>query len=246
VRKSCKSDHSTNPEPLFLPQPGNKPLEGVPIENTTDLDISRRIMWEEFSSYFSKIPERSYPAGSMIAMPGCSSSERFYILKKGRVNLYRVSGNGKRLIIKQLASGVLGLRCLFGNIYRANYIEALDDCTVCIVTKEQGLEFLKQRPDLLIRLLGILFFELDEQSENRLQTAYLPVNVRLAHFLLGAVDLELNTLINFNHEEIANTIGAARQTVSIKLNQMRKQGIISIKRKLILINDRQRLEQMIN
>jgi CRP/FNR family transcriptional regulator, anaerobic regulatory protein len=246
MSQSNKFEHSAHPKREFLSPPDHRMQDGAAIKRVTDFDVSKKLVWEEFCSYFNQMPERIYPKDSIIYMSESSSPEHFYILKKGRVNMYRVSRNGKPLIVKQFTSGFLGLRCLFGKISQANYLRVVEDCTVCIVTKDQGLAFLRQRPDLLIRLLGTLYFELDQKEENYIQAVYLPANVRLAHFLLGAADLESDTLANFSHEEIANMIGAARQTVTIKLNQMQKKGVISIKKKFIHITDRQTLEQMIN
>ena len=78
-----------------------------------------------------------------------------------------------------------------------------------------------------------------------LEAVYSPVNVRLANFLLASADPVSGVMTNISHEEIGNTIGAARQTVTTNLNTMRKQGILIIKQKMIQIMDRSRLEEII-
>lgn len=74
---------------------------------------------------------------------------------------------------------------------------------------------------------------------------YSPVSVRLAQFLLANADTDSGVLANITHEEIGNTIGAVRQTVTENLSLMRKQGLIITKPKRIGIIDQRRLEEII-
>ena len=68
--------------------------------------------------------------------------------------------------------------------------------------------------------------------------------MRLANLLLASANPVSGLLTNISHDEIGNTIGAARQTVTKNLNIMHKQGILIIKQKRIQIVDRRRLEQI--
>jgi CRP-like cAMP-binding protein len=67
----------------------------------------------------------------------------------------------------------------------------------------------------------------------------------LANLLLATADPISGILTNISHDEIGNMIGAARQTITKNLDEMRKQGILIIKQKRIQIVDRRALEQLI-
>ena len=106
------------------------------------------------------------------------------------------------------------------------------------------MAILKQHSDFTINILETVFNRLQLLEERLIETAYSPVNVRLAYYLLSNADPASGELVNVTHEDIGNTIGAVRQTVTETLNLMRKQGIVMIKPKKIRIVDRQKLEAL--
>jgi CRP/FNR family transcriptional regulator len=126
-----------------------------------------------------------------------------------------------------------------------NFAEAIEDSYIYVVTREHVLSLLKRQPDLTLRILEIVSDRLRLVEKRLLEAVYSPVNVRLANFLLASADPVSGVMTNISHEEIGNTIGAARQTVTTNLNTMRKQGILIIKQKMIQIMDRSRLEVII-
>jgi len=78
-----------------------------------------------------------------------------------------------------------------------------------------------------------------------METVYSPVRVRVSHFLLSNADSASGVLTGITHEEVANTVGAVRQTVTENLSLMRKQGLILTGPKEIRIIDREGLEEII-
>ena len=82
-------------------------------------------------------------------------------------------------------------------------------------------------------------------EERLLEAVYSPVSVRLANLLLAGANPVSGLLTNISHDEIGNTIGAARQTVTKNLNIMHKQGILIIKQKRLQIVDRRQLSRIV-
>ena len=107
------------------------------------------------------------------------------------------------------------------------------------------MALLKRQPDLTLRILETVCNRLRLLEERLVDTVYNPVRVRLAYFLLTGVDSASGILTNVTHEEIGNTIGAVRQTVTETLGLMRKQGLILTKPKQIRIINRHGLEEII-
>ena len=200
----------------------------------------------ELISSFDKAELRTYTKGSIVFTPEDSSCERLYILQQGRVNLYRLTKSGKKLVTRQILPGaVFGVRALLGRVMQKNFAEAVDYSKIRIITREQVLALLKHRPDLTLQIMEAICRRLCLLEEHFMEVAYNSVRVRLAYFLLNNADPATGVLNNITQEEIGDTIGAVRQTVAETLSLMRKRGLILIKPKQIKIINRRDIEEII-
>jgi CRP/FNR family cyclic AMP-dependent transcriptional regulator len=199
----------------------------------------------ELGFFFDNAEKQHYPAGTTLFSPE-DSGERLYILRQGLVDLFRVTSSGKRLVTRQILPGsIFGIMGLLGQSTQGNFAEAAEDSTICVVTQDDVLETLKQHPDVTLNLLEIVGKRLRLIEERLVETAYSPVRVRLAHFLLTNADSASGTLSNLTHEEIGDAIGAVRQTVTETLGLLRKQGLVQTKLKQIRIINRHGLEEIV-
>ena len=211
-----------------------------------EIDLFKGLDAKELASFFKDVELKHYKAGNIIFSPEDSFCECLYILKKGRVARYRLTSGGKRLVTRRILPGaVFGVMGLLGRTMQGNFAEAVEDSLIYEITREHVLAFLKRQPDLTLRILGIIGDRLRLAEERVLEATYSSVNVRIANFLLTSADHVSGLLSNITHEEIGNTIGAVRQTVTENLNLLRRQGIITTKPKNIHIVDRHRLEEIL-
>ncbi len=220
------------------------------MENISSLfyeaELFKGLEPDELASSFDEAEVRTYRAGSIVFTPEDSSCERLYILRQGRVNLYRLTASGKRLVTRQVLPGsVFGVRALLGRVMQKNFAEAAEDSTIFLITREQVMQLLKRRPELALQIMEVLCKRLYLLEERLVETVYNPVSARLAYFLLSNADPSTGKLTNITHEEIGDTIGAVRQTVTETLSLMRKQGMITTEPKQIKIVDRCSLERII-
>ena len=197
------------------------------------------------ASFLAEAHLQRYPAGSIIFSPEDASTERLYILKRGRVDRYRLTPGGKRLITRRISPGAaFGVMGLLGRSMQGNFAQAAEDSVIYVITREDVLALLKRRPDLTLRILEIVGNRLRLLEERLLEAVYSPVIVRLASFLLSNADSISGELPDITHEEIGNTIGAVRQTVSETLGIMRKQGLVQTGPRRIRIIDRRGIEKI--
>ncbi len=199
----------------------------------------------ERSAFFKQAELQAYPAGSMIFTPEDSSTERLFILKEGRVDRYRLTPSGKRLVTRRIAPGeVFGVMGLLGRTMQGNFAEAAVDSVVYLLTRDRVLALLRRQPDFALRVLDNLGNRVRQLEERLVETAYSPAVVRLARFLLDNADPLSGSLPAITHEQIGNTIGAVRQTVTEILGTMRRRGIIVTTGRQIRIVDRKGLESI--
>jgi CRP/FNR family transcriptional regulator, cyclic AMP receptor protein len=228
----------------IYPSPDGKPSITESVLHKTDL--FRGIESTELAAFFNEVELKHYPAGGIVFSPEDSFCEQLYILKEGSVDRYRLTANGKRLVTRRILPGfVFGVMGLLGRTMQGNFAEATEDSTIYVVTRAHVLALLKRQPDVALRLLEIIGNRLRLLEERLVEAFYSPVIVRLAHFILTNADTDSGILTNITHEEIGNTIGAVRQTVTENLNIMCRQGIIFTKPKRIQILKRDDLEAII-
>ena len=76
------------------------------LPDTTNLlykiDLFKGLGPKELESFFNEVELKFYPAGSIVFAPEDSSCEQLYILKEGRVERYRLTANGKRLVTRRI------------------------------------------------------------------------------------------------------------------------------------------------
>jgi CRP-like cAMP-binding protein len=209
-------------------------------------DLFRGVELSELGPFFDEVKINIYPTGSLLFTPG-ESSERLYVLRQGKVDLYRLTANGRRLITRQILPGsVFGMMGLLGQTIHGNFAETTEQSEICTLTQEDIMDLLRKRPDLALHIMEIVGNRLRLLEERLVEATYSPVKVRLAHFLLSNSDQTSGLLTNFTHEEIGDNIGALRQTVTEILGLMQKQRLILIRPRQIRIINRAEIENIID
>ncbi len=203
---------------------------------------------QELEAIHAFLPMRDCPRGMVFFQPG-EPGERLFILKKGRVVLYRLTPDGHRIVVGTVHPNmVFGEMALAGQGMQDCFAEAQEDALVCMVTRQDMEGLVAQRPEIAFRLLaafGKRVLALEEQLE---QVAYRPMGERLAELLLKWAGPEDGRWVvrGYTQEDLANAIGAARQTVSLKLKQFEDAGYIAVRRRVIAVLDRWQLQQLVD
>ena len=225
------------------PGRGNKGDSALPV--TTYLkrvDVFGDLTHEEVEQLGKSFAMRECIRGTVFFTPE-DSSERLFILKTGQVELYRITRSGQRLVLRRIGPHtIFGEMGLLGQTMQGCFAEALEESLVCSATREDVAHFFREHPDVGLRMLEAVGNRLQTLEARLEQTAYSPVKVRLANFLLTNVDAATSTLAGFSHAEIGDTIGALRQTITQALNEMEAEGTVVVGYKQIQVLDRQRLQ----
>jgi CRP/FNR family transcriptional regulator, cyclic AMP receptor protein len=167
--------------------------------------------------------------------------EVLFILKKGIVQLYRISPEGKKLVITTLGEGSLfGEMALLGQQMHNTFAEAITDCTICVMSRSDLERLILQRPQVALRILEITGKRLRD-AESRLEDlAFKGIPARLSSLLLRLAGDE-DMVVGFTHQDLAEMVGTYRETATQVLNDLKSKGLIAIGRKRITILDREGL-----
>lgn len=211
-------------------------------EYLQQVQVFQDLTREEIEALFKGVMVRECKRGTVFFTPE-DPSERLFILKEGQVDLYRLTGNGKRLVMRRIGPGtVFGEMGILGQSMQGCFAEAVEPSLVCVATREDVLKLLKQRPDVTMRLLEAIGNRLQLIEERLEQATFSPVRVRLALFLLAHADPSTGLVAGYTHAEIGDIIGALRQTVTETLRELERQGLVEVGHKRVRVLDRGTLE----
>jgi CRP/FNR family transcriptional regulator, cyclic AMP receptor protein len=189
-------------------------------------------------------------AGAILFVEG-QSPHGIFILCSGRVNLSTTSREGKILILKTAEAGeALGLSAVISGVGYEVTAEAASDCQLNFVDRKHLLELMELHSEISVRAA---------QSLSRdFQSAYRDIHDlvltrssagKLARLLLSnsshdASAAETRVRSNMTHEEMAQRIGASRETVTRLLSHLKKKRFIRLEGPILIIRDRTALEAL--
>ncbi len=208
------------------------------------VDVFSSMNKEEIAPLFKGVQPLECPAGTLLFTPD-EPSERLFVLKRGLVDVYRLTPSGKRLVVRRLApTTIFGEMGLMWQSLQGCFAETVEPRLMCVATREQLEEALRQFPDVALRMLEAVGSRLTGLEDRLEQALFSSVRIRLANFLLTNMDPSSGEVSDYTHEDVGDTIGALRQTVTETLGLMREEGLVEIQRKRIRVLDRHRLQQM--
>jgi len=172
------------------------------------------------------------------------TGEVIFILKKGTVQLYRISTEGKKLVIYTLGDGTLfGEMSLLGQRMHNTFAEAITDCTICVMSRSDLERLILTRPQVALRFLEITGSRLRETEAQLESLAFKSIPSRLAALLLRMAG-DGNEVAGLTHQDLAEMIGTYRETTTQTLNDMKAEGILEIGRRRLTILDKDALRQI--
>lgn len=166
------------------------------------------------------------------------SSEVLFILKKGRVQLYRLTPDGRKLVVADIGAGsIFGEMAVIGQGMHNTFAEAIDDCLLCVMSHRDVERLILSKPPVAMQVMNVLAQRL-RRAEVRLEDmAFKSVSGRLASLLLTLSEEQGTQIYGYTHQDLAEAVGSYRETVTLTLNDFKSQNLIGIGRKRIDILD---------
>ncbi len=204
----------------------------------SDIELFQDLSPKEIEELERLITISSVKRGKVFYRPE-EAGEVLFILKSGHVQLYRISPEGKKLVIASLGAGTLfGEMPLLGQQLHNTFAEAAEDCVIFVMSRKDLERLFLNKPQVALRVLDITGRRLRD-VESRLQTmAFKGIPARLASLLLLlAEEHDSLEVVGLTHQDLAETVGTYRETATQVLNDLKGQGLIEIGRKRITILD---------
>ena len=208
----------------------------------SDTDIFRDLNSQELEELDRMTAMSTCRRGKVFYTPG-ETGEVLFILKRGRVNLYRINPDGKKLVTSTIGAGtVFGEMSLVAQGMHDTFAEAAEECTLCVMSRSDVEHLLLNKPRVALRFMEMIAGRLKD-VETRMETvAFKSVPTRIATFLLQLADEETGKIEGVSHQDLADMVGTYRETVTRILNEFRSKGYIDLGRLNVAILDQDALE----
>lgn len=213
----------------------------------SEVDIFADLDEAEMASIAAAAPMRAFAAGELLFSPS-EPIETLFILKEGRVRVFRVSTDGRALTTAIVSPGtVFGEMLLLGQQMYDNFAEALDPVMVCVMSRADVERFLLSDARIAARISAILGQRVSQLERRLSDTVFKSVPERIATTLclLGEGE-EHRTLtgrpqVSLTHEQLAALVGTSRESTTKVLNEYAAQGLVRLGRGKLVILDPRRL-----
>ena len=177
--------------------------------------------------------------------------DKHYIVIDGKVKLGRTSSDGRENLLAILGPGeMFGELSLFDPGPRTATATAVAETQVVSMSHEQLKEFLAQRPGVATTLLAALARRLRRTNESLADLVFTDVPGRVAKALLDLagrfgrpVDEGVMVAHDLTQEELAQLVGASRETGNKALADFATRGWLRLEARAVLLQDVERLKR---
>lgn len=207
-----------------------------------EVDIFCDLNAAEMDAMAQAAPMKTYSRGELVYSPH-QPMETLFILKQGRIRIFRVSPDGRALTTAILEPGtIFGEMVVVGQTMHDNFAEAMDDVVVCVMTKADVHRLLLGDPRISARIAETLGCRLGELEQRLSDAVFKSVPERIAGTLLTlaaghAGRMGRGTHVKLTHEQLAALAATSRETATRVLGEFADQGVIALSRGRISILD---------
>jgi CRP/FNR family transcriptional regulator, cyclic AMP receptor protein len=225
------------------------------------VDILGPLSDEELEDLAKRAPDTFLEQEDILCSPQ-HGTERLFILKKGRVQLYEVDQSGEEITLSVIEDGnVFGEMALTDQTLEGLYVRAMTPSTVVSLRREDLEDLIKKQPEVGLRLIRALAEKLHASERRYADVVGKDVPARLATLIITLVDTEgvVLSLVDsegavsaqsyriptrYTHEQLASMIGCKRVAVTRAFRKLEESGAVELKKRHIVVQDLDALKDL--
>ncbi|AJA69133.1 Crp/Fnr family transcriptional regulator [Myroides odoratimimus] len=174
-----------------------------------------------------------------------------FCIKDGFCKLTKLNSNGKDTIVKLAKNGdLLGQRSIINEETSNLTATAIEDMQICFIPKKEMMEYFTDNNKFSLLVTRDICNHLKDADKGLADHTHKTVKERLAIILLkleevGGINPENNALnIQLSREDLANMVGTATESCIRLLSELKKDGIIELSGKKIILKDKNELKAL--
>jgi CRP/FNR family transcriptional regulator, cyclic AMP receptor protein len=198
----------------------------------------------------ASLTEARLRRGEVLFREG-DSGDKLFIVTEGKVKLGKSSSDGRENLLAILGPGqMFGELSLFDPGPRSATVTAVTDCVMQSLSHDELLEWLTGRPAVARGLLAQLGSRLRKANDVVADLVFSDVPGRVAKALLDlasrfgrTADDGVHVHHDLTQEELAQLVGASRETVNKALADFASRGWLRLEPRSVVILDAERLNR---
>ncbi|SDH76982.1 Crp/Fnr family transcriptional regulator [Myroides phaeus] len=174
-----------------------------------------------------------------------------YCIKDGFCKLTKLNSNGKDTIVKLAKDGdLLGQRSIINEETSNLTATAIEDMQICFIPKKEMMDYFTDNNKFSLLVTRDICNHLKDADKGLADHTHKTVKERLAIILLkleevGGTNQETNALnIQLSREDLANMVGTATESCIRLLSDLKKEGIIELSGKKIILKNKAELKAL--
>lgn len=205
---------------------------------------------EAATALLGSMAETRLRRGEVLFQEG-DSGDRLYVVLDGKVKLGRSSVDGRESLVAVMGPGqMFGELSLFDPGPRSTTVTAVTDAAFASLSHEDLLSWLEGRPAVALGLLSQLAARLRRSNDVVADLVFSDVPGRVAKQLMDlsdrfgrAADDGIHVHHDLTQEELAQLVGASRETVNKALADFASRGWVRLEPRSVVIMDMERLSK---
>jgi CRP/FNR family transcriptional regulator len=214
------------------------------------VEILEPLSEEDLRELLRRSLDTHLQAGETFFTPE-DTSERLFILKKGRVRIYRQS-EGRELTLTEVEPGtIFGEMALTAQRLRGSYAQAMEPSILISMSRADLEHIIEENPQVGNRLVHLLSERLRSYEERLEDLTLKEVPARLANLILLLCEgegvmtrREIKIPQHYTHERLGTMIGANREAVTRAFGTLQDEGAVELRRRLIHVRDIEALRRI--
>ena len=215
------------------------------------VDILEPLSREEIKELSRRIPDTYVEQGRILYTPQ-EKSEALFMLKKGRVRIYRVGPDGREFTLAVVDAGtVFGEMSLTAQRLENAYAEAMEPVVICKMRRDDLEQLVMDKPQVGLKVMSVLSERLSLAEDRMEDIALKGVPARLASFILRLIESEgvvtsegYKVPTRSTHRQLATMIGSKRETVTKAFTLLQQAGAVELKWRRIYVKDIETLQRV--
>lgn len=204
---------------------------------------------EELDSIIPHVVKRRLKKNTVIFHEN-DPSTAFYLVKTGRVKIYKTGMEGREQVLSILGDGQIfgDVPAFDGGPYPAS-AATMADSEIYLIRSEDFQALVRRYPEVAIKIIKVLGQRLRQSIELVRDLSFKQVPHRLAGLLVKlsreyGADTENGRLIELplSRQELADIVGTSRETITRELKKMEREGMLVVDRRHLTITDLERLQ----
>jgi CRP/FNR family transcriptional regulator len=170
-----------------------------------------------------------------------------YVVQEGKFKISRYTEEGNEQVLRVLSTGdFAGDHALFTNNLADDFAITLEDSTVCILDGAELKKHMIEKPEISVRIISELSKRLSD-SEYKLESYNLDsVGKRVAQSIIKHSEGSNTFELPISKLDWASILGMSNETLSRKLSQFKKDGLIDLKgQRRIIILEKEKLNEIL-